>query len=43
VNTEESALTNVNDSIFTSGLGGVFMPNIKVGEIIEINPLSIDE
>ena len=43
VNTEESALTNVNDSIFTSGLGGVFMPNIKVGEIIEINSLSIDE
>jgi cell shape-determining protein MreC len=43
VNTEESALTNVNDSIFTSGLGGVFMPNIKVGEILEINAISIDE
>jgi len=43
VNTEESALTNINDSIFTSGLGGVFMPNIKVGEIIETNSLSIDE
>ncbi len=33
----------IGDTVFTSGLGGVFLKDIEIGSISGINPLSIDE
>jgi cell shape-determining protein MreC len=33
----------IGDTVFTSGLGGVFFKDIQIGAISGINPLSIDE